>query len=132
MSKTSRPAHQLREIGTRLRAARLALGLGASEFSKSIAVRPNTYSQWENGTRLLDVLVAIRIADRFGIPLDWLYRARSPRAADRTEAAVPDRLLARCARLEKLQARHTRLLAELNAKLKAAQPKPPSYPKPRT
>jgi transcriptional regulator with XRE-family HTH domain len=39
-----------------------------------INVQSNTYSQWESGARLLDVFAAIRMAERFGLTLDWLFR----------------------------------------------------------
>ena len=66
--------HELVEIGARLRAARVALGLSQAELARGIGVRPNTYNQWESGKRLVDPLVAADICDRFGITMDWIYR----------------------------------------------------------
>jgi transcriptional regulator with XRE-family HTH domain len=101
MSRAPRPIDHLRATGIRLKAARLALqppfGLKAAEFSKAIGVQPNTYSQWENGARLLDVLVAIRISERFGITLEWLYRGNAAQLPN----AIFNDVLAHAADLEK-------------------------------
>ncbi|MGO9059203.1 MAG: helix-turn-helix domain-containing protein [Candidatus Binataceae bacterium] len=74
MSRAPRPSKSLQAVGARLRTARLALGLRTAQFSQGVGVKSNAYSQWEHGQRLLDVLVAVRIAERYGITLEWLYR----------------------------------------------------------
>jgi transcriptional regulator with XRE-family HTH domain len=77
MPRTQRPSDRLQPIGRRLRAARLALGLRTKDMAESIGAASNTYSQWESGDRLLDVLVAVRIAECHKITLDWLYRGNA-------------------------------------------------------
>jgi transcriptional regulator with XRE-family HTH domain len=61
-------------VGKRLRQARAALRLTSKAFAASINVRPNTYSQWETGSRLMDIMSAAALAERYGLTLDWLYR----------------------------------------------------------
>jgi transcriptional regulator with XRE-family HTH domain len=73
MPRAPRPSELIREAGERLRLAREALGLQAKDVCDAINVRPNTYSQWENGTNLADVTAMVRFRDRWGIPLDWIY-----------------------------------------------------------
>jgi len=74
MSRAKRQLDQLEEVGRRLKAARESLGLRTIDLCAEINVQPNTYSQWENGARLLDVFAATRMAERFGVTLDWFYR----------------------------------------------------------
>jgi transcriptional regulator with XRE-family HTH domain len=62
------------KVGKRLRQARPALRLTSKDFAASIDVRPNTYSQWETGSRLMDIMSVTALADRYGLTLDWLYR----------------------------------------------------------
>lgn len=61
-------------VGLRLRVAREALGLQAKEMCQALNVAQNRWSQWESGTNLLDPVVAIQIADRYGITMEYLYR----------------------------------------------------------
>ena len=62
-----------REIGCFLRAVREALGQTQQDFARSIGVEPNTYNQYEAGTRTLSPLVARTISRNWGISLDYLY-----------------------------------------------------------
>ncbi len=63
-----------RAVGQRLVASRLALGLKAVDICKTINVQQNTYSQWESGDRLIGPSDSIRLCDRFGLTLDWIYQ----------------------------------------------------------
>ena len=72
-SKRTRPPAYLRQVGRRLRVARLGLGRSAADMCRELGTTERAWSQWENGKRLLDVLVAIRLKERYGITLDWLY-----------------------------------------------------------
>ena len=68
-----RPQDYLEAVGRRLRVTRLALGATAAELCQEIDARPKAYSQWENGKRLFDVLAAVRLKERYGVTLDWIY-----------------------------------------------------------
>lgn len=63
-----------RAIGERLRRTRLALGFESKvEFCNQIDVDKGSLTHWEKGERPLTLRAAIKIKDRWGIPLDWLF-----------------------------------------------------------
>ena len=49
------------------------LGKSQIEMCREIDATDKAWSQWEKGSRLFDVLAAIRLKKRHGIPLDWIY-----------------------------------------------------------
>lgn len=61
-------------VGERLTAFRQALGYAPIDMCRSMNVRQNTYSQWESGKSRINLDDAIRLCDRFGLTLDYLYR----------------------------------------------------------
>ena len=71
--RTRRPPDYLQEVARRLRVTRLALGKQQIELCREIDATDKAWSQWENGSRLFDILVAIRLKRRYGITLEWLY-----------------------------------------------------------
>ena len=52
---------------------RLALGKSAAVLCRELDTTDEAWSQWENGKRLFDVLVAIRMKRRYGVTLDWIF-----------------------------------------------------------
>ena len=62
------------EIGRRLKATRLALGLKTREVHRATGIGESTWSQYEGGRRTPDVLAMGRYCERFGFTLDWIYR----------------------------------------------------------
>lgn len=66
--------HSRSEIGRRLKATRQALGLRARDIHRATGIGESTWSQYENGRRFPDLLQMLPFADRFGVPLDWIYR----------------------------------------------------------
>jgi transcriptional regulator with XRE-family HTH domain len=73
-----------RDVGARLRLVRLALGLQAVQLSAELGAAPPRWSQWEHGRHLADLRVMVRLARRYGVPLDFLYLG--------SESAVPKKL----------------------------------------
>lgn len=69
----TRPPDYLRTVGRRLRVVRLALGKSAVEMCGELDATNKAWSQWENGKNLFDVLVAVRMKERYGVTLDWIY-----------------------------------------------------------
>lgn len=61
-------------IGKRLLRAREALGISQADVCRAIDVKPNRYSQYESGERRITLPVAIKLADSYGITLDYIYR----------------------------------------------------------
>lgn len=68
------PPHSRSEIGRRLKATRQALGLRTRDIHRATGIAESTWSQYENGRRFPDLMQMLPFADRFGIPLDWIYR----------------------------------------------------------
>ena len=72
------PMQSPERIGKRLRMTRIALGYDGkqAEFAAEIAVLPTALSQWELAYqgRTITIGAAIRLCDRFGLDLDWIYR----------------------------------------------------------
>lgn len=64
-------------VGKRLMLLREALGYGGREqarFARLIGCASPRYNQYEKGTRLLTLAVALRLCDQYRVTLDWLYR----------------------------------------------------------
>ena len=63
----------LEAIAQRLIATREALDLSQAEFCRRTGIATNTYNQWEmaHGRPSLDQ--AVKIAEEFDVPLDWIY-----------------------------------------------------------
>lgn len=60
-------------VGKRLGWTREALGFDKAQFAREIDVDKGSVTHWEKGDRPLTLLGAIKIRERFGIPLDWLF-----------------------------------------------------------
>ena len=66
-----------REVGRRLRLARLALGLTEKEAAKACRVTLRTYRGWEAGARPMSAtseFKLIEFACDHDVSLDWLFR----------------------------------------------------------
>ncbi|CAO3425548.1 helix-turn-helix domain-containing protein [Azospirillum doebereinerae] len=74
MTDPSPLAHSRSEIGRRLKATRQALGLRARDIHRATGIGESAWSQYENGRRFPDLMQMLPFADRFGVPLDWIYR----------------------------------------------------------
>ena len=59
--------------GRRLKAAREHLGLNQKVMANEIGVERTALTNWEGGNRLPDVLAMVRLMQRFGITLEWVY-----------------------------------------------------------
>lgn len=68
-----RDPDNLKAIGARLRAARLALGLTQKDLYEPLGVKAATWNHWESGKRLPDPLVMARLKEMHGITTDWVY-----------------------------------------------------------
>ena len=66
-------ATAVKNIAKRLVTTRRALGLKQSDFCQQIGVEKNVYNPFEKGRRRITVDVAIKIYERFGVSLDWIY-----------------------------------------------------------
>jgi transcriptional regulator with XRE-family HTH domain len=53
--------------------------LSQAEFCRQVGVERNLYNPFEKGRRRITIDVAMKIRDRYGVTLDWIY-AGDPRA----------------------------------------------------
>ncbi len=61
--------------GLRLKAARVALAMRQESLANAVGVGRTALANWESG-RMPDVHAMIRLNERFGIPLEWIYEGR--------------------------------------------------------
>jgi len=60
-------------IGRRIKACRLRIGMTQEQFAKSIGVSDGAISSYELGDTLPSIKNAIQIARLSGVTLDWLF-----------------------------------------------------------
>jgi transcriptional regulator with XRE-family HTH domain len=74
MAKQQLPSEMKVLAGLRLRAARMALGVQSEKaMAATLGVSANAYNNYECGTRLVDVAMAVRLLETTGIGPDWIY-----------------------------------------------------------
>lgn len=73
-------------VGARLTALREFHEMTRAEFADSVAIDHTSYGRIEKGLKPLKADMAFRIAERWGVSMDFLYRGRlteiPPRLAD--------------------------------------------------
>lgn len=65
-----------REVGHRVEQVRAAFDLDKGEFARLIGLDPSSYSKVIKGAAALRAEHAYVISERFGVPMDFLYRGR--------------------------------------------------------
>lgn len=73
MANPSRDSDWIDEVGRRLAATRLAMGLTQQALADQLAVSRAALANWEQGTRLPDPSAMARLARRHRITMDWIY-----------------------------------------------------------
>lgn len=64
------------DVGPRLKATREALGLTQEELCERIGVgNVKRWSNYEMGDRMVDLSIAERFCEEFGLTFDWIFRA---------------------------------------------------------
>jgi len=63
-------------VGERLKSLRLYHEKTQAEFSASVQIDPTSYGKIEKGMKPLKADMAYRIAERWGVSMDFLYRGR--------------------------------------------------------
>lgn len=70
-----RPDQLPKAIGKRLEAVRLANGFEVqADFADAIGVGRTVYNAWETGAQRPGLTSVLRLVDRFGLTLDFIYR----------------------------------------------------------
>ena len=76
----------------RLRELRQQAGISQAKFAKKMSVAQNTVSNWETGTRIMDTETAGKVADYFGVSVDYLIGKTNHMKEGVTIAEVYDML----------------------------------------
>lgn len=63
-------------VGKRLIALRTYRGKNRAEFAESVDIDATSYGRIEKGLKPLKADMAYRIAERWGVSMDYLYRGR--------------------------------------------------------
>lgn len=63
-------------IGTRLGAAREALGWTQKDFAEAVELSPQAWNNWEKGRQLIPPESALRFCERFGLTMDFIYAGK--------------------------------------------------------
>ena len=63
------------DVGRRLRQTRAALKIeDQREFGEAAGLEQSLFNRFETGKRLLTLQAAMKLCQRYGLTLDWLYR----------------------------------------------------------
>ena len=73
---------------TKIKEARLALGITATEAARRIGISRQRYSLYERGTNEANYETLLRISEAFGVTVDWLLNRESAPAELRRSALV--------------------------------------------
>ena len=79
------------QLGRRLTEARNALDISQSEAARRIGITQSTYSGYETGTRRIKLNMIKRIAEAYGVTVDWLIGTEELiKAAPRPDLTLSD------------------------------------------
>ena len=82
------PEYEL--LGNNLTQARIALEISQAEAARRIGISQSTYSGYETGTRRIKLSMLRRIADVYGVSVDWLIGTEIPEPTKRPALALSD------------------------------------------
>ena len=80
----------LREIGERVKQARLARGLSQADLAELLNVSDGYISKVELGKNAMTVTVLVRLSDALEVSTDWLLRNRTREAREYTMAELEE------------------------------------------
>ena len=74
-------AHGVKELGERIRVARLSRNMTQAELAEEVGVKPSTIGMWENGLREPSLDTIEDLADVFNVPMNYLITGDDIRRA---------------------------------------------------
>jgi transcriptional regulator with XRE-family HTH domain len=76
LANPSRHGEWVAAVGARLAQTRKALDppMTQADLASFLNVSQGAVGNWESGRSLADIGAMTRFCDRFGVPLDWIYR----------------------------------------------------------
>lgn len=82
------PEYEL--LGNKLTEARTALDISQAEAARRIGISQSTYSGYETGTRRIKLSMLRRIADVYGVTVDWILGTERPDNPDHNALLLSD------------------------------------------
>jgi len=82
-------------VAARLEAIRLAVGLDKGVFAQSFGLDPSSYSKVINSTKPLKSEYGFAISERWGVPMDFIYRGDLSRIPEDFRNKIMTHLTAR-------------------------------------
>lgn len=73
MLSAEQPVYSLVSVSRRLRQAREALGLTQSQLCRLTGINPQVWNNAETGDNMLSIANAIRLYEKTGIHLHWIF-----------------------------------------------------------
>ena len=108
----------LKEIGKRVRKARLAKGLSQAQLAETLNISPPYVSNIETGKHIMKITTLIKLTEALGVSNDWLLR-NATREADGFTSEDFERVLGDCSPSEK--ANLMRMLTNLKESIRDAK-----------
>ena len=108
----------LKEIGERVRKARLAKGMSQAQLAEALNISPPYVSNIETGKHIMKITTLIKLTEALGVSNDWILR-NATREADEYTSEEFDQLLRDCSPSEK--AHLMKLLMHLKESIRDAK-----------
>ena len=109
---------QLKEIGERVRKARLAKGMSQAQLAEALNISPPYVSNIETGKHIMKITLLIKLTEALDISNDWLLR-NATRESDEYTSEEFDQIMGDCSPSEK--AHLMRILMNLKDSIRDAK-----------
>lgn len=87
-------------LGARIAALRREAGLSQTELARHLGISASAIGMYEQGRREPAAQMLVRLADQFGVTVDYLLTGRMPQQMDAVERMLQDRIAAADSRLK--------------------------------
>lgn len=108
----------LKEIGERVRKARLAKGMSQAQLAEALNISPPYVSNIETGKHIMKITTLIKLTEALEVSNDWILR-NATRESDEYTSEEFDQLMADCSPSEK--ANLMRMLTNLKESIRDAK-----------
>lgn len=65
-----------KNVASRLKFLRLHFRMSQAQFAPTVGATPKQYNNWETGDQMMPLVYAVRINERYGISMDFVYLGR--------------------------------------------------------
>lgn len=109
---------QLKEIGERVRKARLAKGMSQAQLAEALNISPPYVSNIETGKHIMKITTLIKLTEALEVSNDWILRNATRESNEYTSTEF-DQVMGDCSPTEK--ANLMRMLINLKESLRDAR-----------